>query len=234
VGRLPASTQALLARWFGKRVQPRATIRTPTPTLVVWLEQKAGSTSSPQGQVKALLADSSNFTSDTSMNCGGLGENLLSFEPGLWPSEAAWKLKCELKRFQGFVPGETFTFQGVPLEALSSTNQLKWTTNFGGATVTLSQVARRQDLLDFTFNVTGLTNGMYLDLLWARTDSSSDLESVSLDGSATDRRYHFRNLPAEARSADVTFAVHRGRWVEFMVKPEFGPGLLENQLPNRR
>ena len=38
-----------------------------------------------------------------------------NFSATLWPDEAAWKLKLELKRYAGFASNELVTFQNVPL-----------------------------------------------------------------------------------------------------------------------
>ena len=58
---------------------------------------------------------------------GSLEESYFSFEPGLWPSESAWKLRCEIKRAQGFDPGETFVFRGIPFGSLGATNEIRCT-----------------------------------------------------------------------------------------------------------
>ena len=62
----------------------------------------------------------------------------------------------------------------------------------------------------------------HLDLLSARTDTDTNLEVGSWESGTTERSYHFRTMPLDARTADFTFAVHQGRWVEFKVKPKSG------------
>ena len=59
--------------------------------------------------------------------------------PGLWPTEAAWKLKVEIKRTEGFRQEEIFMFNHVPLGALDRTNTIAWSTNVAGLTVTLPE-----------------------------------------------------------------------------------------------
>jgi hypothetical protein len=129
------------------------------------------------------------------------------------------------------------SFRNVPLGSLEGTNRIGWTTNFGWVTVTLVQVVRRapntnsswssDQLSQVHFSATGLTNDLHLDLLSAQTDGGTNLDSPSWSSGGTERTYSFRNIPSEAKTADFTFAVQRGRWVEFIVKPQIGPFSLE-------
>jgi hypothetical protein len=88
----------------------------------------------------------------------GEGKNLfVSFSPGLWTNESAWKLAFEIKRTSGFQPGEQFTFLQVPLGRLNETNRIGWTTNFNGMTVTLASIARRPPATQSRFSTTNVT-----------------------------------------------------------------------------
>jgi hypothetical protein len=179
----------------------------------------------------------------TSIGRGSYDQSYFTFEPGLWPSEAAWKLNCEIKRAQGFAPAEMFQFKSVPLGRVGTTNSLGWKTNFNGLSVTLDSVARREpntnsswsseDLSGARFTISGLTNGLHCDLITARTDSGSNVECVSWDSSGDSRGYWFRNIPPEATTVDFTFAVQRSRWVEFTAKPEVGLARLVCGAPGR-
>jgi hypothetical protein len=178
-----------------------------------------------------------NLTGTTSLGWGNYEDGYFTFEPALWPSEAAWKLRCELKRAKGFAPGETFTFRDVPLGKLGATNRIGWMTNFGGVSVTLEHVLRRaphtndswssSDLSHVSFTTAGLGNGLHLDLLSTRTDQGDDVNSSGWSSSAFVRTYNYRTLPLEAKTADFTFAVQRSQWVEFMLKPEVGTAQVE-------
>ena len=182
-----------------------------------------------------------NKAPSTSLGSGSLEESYFSFEPGLWPSESAWKLRCEIKRTRGFDPGETSVFRNIPLGSLGATNQIGCTTNFGGVTVTLDYIIRRapftnsswssDDLTQVRFATAVLSNGLHLDLVSARADTGTELESPSSSSSDNWRIYGYRNVPVEAKTADFTFAVQRGRWVEFTVKPEVGLARREYELP---
>jgi hypothetical protein len=173
-----------------------------------------------------------NKARNTSFGWGSLEEGFFSFEPGLWPSESAWKLRCEIKRARGFDPGETFVLRDIPLGSLDETNLIRRATNFSGVTVTLDHILRRapntnsswssKDLSQAQFTAVGLSNGLHLDLLSARTDTGTNLDCGSWSSGDRQRTYNYRNVPLEAKTADFTFAVQRSRWVEFTVKPEVG------------
>jgi hypothetical protein len=173
-----------------------------------------------------------NKARNTSLGWGSIEEGYFSFEPGLWPSESAWKLRCEIKRARGVDPGDTFVFRDIPLGSLGGTNQIRRATNFSGASVILDHTIRRapntnsswssEELSQVQFTTAGLTNGLHLDLLSARTDTGTNLDCGSWSSSDRQRTYNYRNVPLEAKTADFTFAVQRGRWVEFTVKPEVG------------
>jgi hypothetical protein len=178
-----------------------------------------------------------NRIKSNSTGWGGNDEDYFKFSPGLWPDEAAWKLRCEIKRVEGFKPEEQFTFRNVPLGELNRTNHVGWATNLSGVTVSLEHFYRRApntngswssgDVSHVRFTTTGLTNGLHFDLVAARTDAGTNLATGSWSSSGTGRTYHFSNVPLGAKTADLTFAVQQSRWVEFVVKPEIGTARLE-------
>jgi hypothetical protein len=178
-----------------------------------------------------------NKARNTSLGWGSFEEGYFSFEPGLWPSESAWKLRCEIKRVRGFDSGDTFVFRDIPFGSLGATNVISCATNFSGVSVILDHTIRRapntnsswssEELSQVQFTTAGLTNGLHLDLLSARTDTGTNLDCGSWSSGDRQRTYNYRNLPLEAKTADFTFAVQRGRWVEFIVKPEVGTARRE-------
>jgi hypothetical protein len=185
-----------------------------------------------------------NQAANTSLGWGSYEEEYFTFEPGLWPSETAWKLRCEIKRVEGFGPDETFVFRNVPLDRLDETNRIRWTTNFAGVAVTLEHILRRapntnnswssRDASDVQFTTVGLTNDLHLDLLSVRSDTGAQLKSGSWSRGGSSRNYTFRDIPLEANALDFVFAVQHGRWVEFTVKPEVGPLQLESRIKAKR
>jgi len=158
-------------------------------------------------------------------------DSYFTFTPGLWTNEAAWKLSCKLKRVEGFLPEEQFTFSLVPLGSLNTTNPLRWVTNFQGVTVTLEHIIRRppgndakpkpaSNMTQVEFRTSGLTNGLELDLVAARISGGKSLTRGSWSGGAERRNYEFWHVPVAASTVDFTFAVQTNRTVEFIVKPE--------------
>ena len=137
----------------------------------------------------------------------------------------------------------------MPLGGLGETNRLGWTTNFAGVTVTLDQIIRRTPTTANDFSWENMSHvqfswrgfdGVHLDLVSARTDTGRELERPlwswgnqrayfvrTLPANRGDIMHSLRNIPADARTADFTFAVQHSRWVEFMMKPEAGPLSIE-------
>lgn len=167
---------------------------------------------------------------NTGMSWAGSDNGSFSFMPGLWPNEAAWKLKLEINRSQGFRPEELFTFQRVPLGALDRTNTIAWTTNVAGVAVTLQYVHRRAPLTneawsstqlsEVHFTVTTPPTGTQVDLLRMVCDTGKTNHSDASSSSANQRDYCFRDIPLAAQTADFTFAIQQSRTVEFVVKPQ--------------
>jgi hypothetical protein len=161
---------------------------------------------------------------------GGNAVGLFSFTPGLWPTEAAWKLKLEIKRSEGFRPEEMFVFKHVPLGALGRTNTIAWATNVAGITVTLQSICRRapqtndswssSQISDVHFTISQPPAGTQLDLLRMVCDTGITNHSDSWGSSSNERDYYYRDIPLAAQTADFTLAVQQSRTVEFTVKPQ--------------
>jgi hypothetical protein len=187
--------------------------------------------------VDAELSDATgNRLHCTGTGWGGESEDYFTFEPGLWLSESAWKLKCEIKRIKGFAPEELLVFKDVPLGRLQATNRVGWTTNLSGVSVTFDYISRRppqtnntwssDKMSDAHFIIHGLTNGLLLDLVNASADNGTNLQFPSWSSSGSEQNYYLKNIPLDATTADFTFAVHRSQAVDFLVKPEVGMARL--------
>ena len=167
--------------------------------------------------------------------------DVFEFSPGLWTSEAAWKMRVEIRRNQGFAPVELFTFRNVPLGEVDQTNHFGWSTNVNGVTVILDHLIRRppptgngwssSQLSEASFRLTGLINDLHVDLVETRTDAGTKVECVGWNTSDDLQTRSFRDVPTGAKTLDFTFAVHEGRWVEFVVKPETGRTRFEYPAP---
>lgn len=194
---------------------------------------------------RVVLSDAtSNRVSSTSMNITGFEGEAFAFAPGLWTNETAWKLDCEIKRVKGFAPNELFTFKNIPLGSLDQTSQYGWTTNFNGVTVTLDTFVRRMPMTNKLwsstmlstahFSVSGATNDLYIDWVETRTDQGASVESAGGSSSSLGSQERwFLDIPVDAKTLDITFAVHQGRSVEFLVKPDSGPARFEMPAPSR-
>jgi hypothetical protein len=179
-----------------------------------------------------------NAISNTTMSWDGAEANF-AFSPSLWPGEKAWRLKLELKRRKGFSEEEQLHFTGVPLGAIGGTNVLSISTNHSSIHVTLAEVIRRAALTNDSWSSSELSQvkflhsplpaGMHMDLINAVTDGGVTLEAGSWSSSNNERSYQFRNIPADAKTADFTFVIQRSIVAEFTVKPELAePASVDN------
>jgi hypothetical protein len=187
----------------------------------------------------AELSDATgNSAHSSSMSWSG-GSPTFAFMPSLWPGEAAWKLKMELKRTEGFRPEEIFTFKKVPLGDLDRTNTVGWSTNVAGVTVTLQSIFRRAPMAKDTwssslmskvnFTLSSLPEGTQLDLLRMVCDTGKTNLPESWGSSSNQRDYSYHGIPLDARTADFTFAIQQSRMVEFTVKPDLPPAKAESK-----
>jgi hypothetical protein len=157
-------------------------------------------------------------------------ESGFSLQSGLWPSEKAWKLKFEIAQTSGFAPDTLLTFKNVPLGPVNSSIAVGWITNFAGVTLTLQRITRcppNTNALNTPLPLSNvkLTNsqlpaGTRLDLLRIAYDQGTTDPSESFSFSDNERNYSLSRIPLDAKTADITFAVHQSRFVEFTVHPE--------------
>ena len=169
-----------------------------------------------------------------SLTWGGLGKDWISFSPGLWTNESAWKLVFGLKRTSGFRAAELLKFENVPLGELNQSNRLDWSTNAHGVALKLTSLLRRAPAMEnllsrsnlsvVEFELSNLTNRQHLDLVEAVTDDGTHLnaahQATGRRGTNYVRTYQFGNIPRKATTASFTFAVQSERTVEFKAKPE--------------
>jgi hypothetical protein len=146
----------------------------------------------------------------------------------LWPDEAAWRLKLELKRASGFAPEEIVTFKNVPVPAMGTTNHPGLTKSAGGIQVALTKFVRRPNLTgngmdasQVTIELPGKLKGVDLDFLDLQTDAGqAEIYSTSpMDFACV---VYLKSIPANAKTMDFTFVVQKTRSVEFLVKPPKG------------
>jgi hypothetical protein len=179
-----------------------------------------------------------NVVKNSSLSTGGDG-SATSFNPSLWPCETAWKLKILYRRKAGFVADELFAFPDIALPKAGITNKVGWSTNVNGCRVTIAEVcvktptspnswtSRDSSYLKVTHSP--LAENMYLDLgeVWFDNERGN---YAGWSSSGQERQYWLREIPAEAKTLRVVFAVHQGRALEFIAKPEL---LKESSAGNR-
>ncbi len=152
-----------------------------------------------------------------------------AFSPSLWPSEAAWKVRLQFKRKAGFASEELFAFPEIALPEAGVTNKVGWSTNVNGCRVTIAEVCRKtqasanswssRDSSYLKVTHSPLPENMYLDLGEVWIDDEKGITS-GWSSRGQERRYWLRQIPAGAKTLRVVFAVHQGRTMEFMAKPE--------------
>jgi hypothetical protein len=192
----------------------------------------------------AQLSDATgNVLPSTSFGSQTAG-NLRTFTmgPSLWRDEKAWKLRLEIKRERGFAPEELATFKDVPLPTVNGTNDFSMPTTKNGASITLNRIIRRQpftgdawsssDLSEMRLVHSALPAGLHCDLVRVRTNDGKEVKYPSSLSSNKERTYHLQDVPLESKTIDITFAIHRSRFVEFFVSPALDEALEAiDQLP---
>jgi hypothetical protein len=162
-------------------------------------------------------------------------EEVTHYQWGLWPDEAAWKLRVEFSRTSGFADGETWTVENIPVQPGKMNDFWNYGRNrkaaaFAEATVNgvhLKLFPARQ----FTDRSPGTEpsgafliqadrpiDGMRMTLMKVTDDQGHDFQTWNWGRGGTDYRFGLREL-GNARSLNLTLALHTSRFVEFAAKP---------------
>jgi len=153
-----------------------------------------------------------------------------SFEGTLWPDEAAWRLKLELKHASGFGPEEIVTFKNVPVPAMGTTNNTPISKNAGGIQIVLTRFVRWPETMMnprgggqmasyITVELPGKPKGVALDFLSMKADAGKPEKYGSSEPDIFSYTVGVKSIPANAKTMDFTFVVQKTRAVEFLVKP---------------
>lgn len=159
----------------------------------------------------------------------GNTEKHFTMGPTLWPSEAAWRLKLELKRTAGFAPDELAVFHDLTVPTIGGTNKPSLTNMVNGVEIDVTKFLRAPDITGSSWNSNNasdihvhhstLPKDMSFDFVRAETDDHRQLEVVSRSWSDNDYDVGFKSIPTNATRLNLTYAVQKTRTVEFMVKP---------------
>jgi hypothetical protein len=171
------------------------------------------------------------------------GDPTMTYQWGLWPEEKAWKLRVEMSRTSGFSNSEIWAVSNVPLKK-GAWNDL-WNYNYVGgnrrantnapaAETTLQGVHLKiypALQLDQNFGMGQKSGGFRVSVdpplpdgyrmsLVEVTDENGHKLPPSWGPNNNDNNYVFQ-LPdiRNAKSLNLTIAVHQSRFVEFTVKP---------------
>lgn len=159
--------------------------------------------------------------------------DFLSFGGALWPGEAAWKMRVEFSRIADFAPDEIFGFTNVIVPGATQVIKLDDAVKVGGKEVRLIAISgnKAQQPEPYKWGgVNGQVNlsiqfgplpGYRLTLLKVTDDAGREVhfQNPTYPG----EKWHVYGVKAakEAKRLDFTFALHKSRFVEFQVKPEF-------------
>jgi hypothetical protein len=168
-------------------------------------------------------------------------ESVMTYQWGLWPDEPAWKLRVEFSKQSGFSDDELWSVTNVPVNAGSQ--QDLWNYNGGRNNRTSSAFAvttlngiqlKMYPVIQFTDQNSGdgekpggfrvesdqPLDGMQMTLVKATDERGREVQSWSGQGwGGNSRQLEFQNL-RNAKTLDITIALHKSRFVEFTVKPQ--------------
>jgi hypothetical protein len=161
-----------------------------------------------------------------STNIGGRLE--AGFSAALWASENTWRLNVEFSRRRDFAPEEMVSANAVPIPEPGGQTPVNTQWGVQGATLSLKTIERARPQIGGFRGINPNTEvrlvlipaeAKRLTLVKAVDDQGRDIPHLrgytNPPGS-----YSFRlEVPREARTVDLTFAVHESRFVEFLAKP---------------
>lgn len=164
------------------------------------------------------------------------GDPMTVYQWGLWPDEPAWKVRFEFSRTSGFREDELWNVQGVPLAADKMQNFWNYngrsrTNTFAEATVNGVQL-KIFPAKKFTDQSGGMgqieggvivqtkrqLDGMRMTLVSVTDDQGRTIQPMSWSWGGTEYRFGLREL-GDAKTLNLTVALHKSRFVEFTVKP---------------
>ncbi len=163
-------------------------------------------------------------------------EEVTLYQWGLWPEEPAWKLRVEFSRTSGFTDGELWTVENIPLQA--GKMQDFWSygrnrkdaafaeTTLNGVHLKLFPARQFTDQENMRGSIeAGLaiqsdrpTDEMRMTLVKVTDDQGHEIMPMNWGWGGNDHRFGLREL-GNAKSLNLTLALHRSRFVEFTVKP---------------
>jgi hypothetical protein len=142
-------------------------------------------------------------------------------QPHLWPVETGWKLRVGFSQASNFVASELWTLRGLPLDGRSITNMIAFTNGAGVVLRYLGQARHRSFKEDhhFNFGVIPERNDYRVTLVSAVDEQGKPAKGEPSFESS--REWTFaRDASTNATSMDLTVALHRTRYFDFLVRPQ--------------
>ena len=198
----------------------------------------------------AELSDATGNVLSSSSNVSSSGDNVSPmtfsgeyrlFIPGtLWPDEAAWRLKLELKRKSGFAPDEFVTYKDAPVPKIGTTNFIPVTNMVGGVQIALKEFVENGDRTNIRYprgtnasfavndhtpetmvavELPGHPEGVAVDFVRMIADTGEIFEKHGNSWRPFYRGASLKFIPTNAQTVDITWVVQKVRSVEFLVKP---------------
>jgi hypothetical protein len=243
-GTVPATADGIR----GLRCQPAApgqdmetifdvSFNSPRGTNEAWMLQSAELSDATGNLLRKAQFISSSTLSPDRVRPQPSGRTTCSeyFDGTLWPDEAAWRLKLEVKRCFGFATNELAVFRNVPIPELGTPHFTPITNIIGGMQVMLThfihraninkmeatELWRRRDLAsEIRVELPGKPSGVALDFVSVTADHGVAEQSFpSFDRGAAYYVLLLKTIPTNAQTMSFTWALQKPRTVEFLVKP---------------
>ncbi len=186
-------------------------------------------------QVETFDATGNHVTTGCSSHWDN-GEEVALFQPGLWPDEPVWKVRVEFSRTSGFSDDELWSVPNVPLQPgnaqeawlypIRNRNAVFVETTLNGVHLQLFPVMQSTNQPNMRGPMEGLLvlragsplAGARLNLLKLTDERGHEIRAMNWGAGGSDYRYLLQGL-GSAKSLNLTLALHRSRFVEFMAKP---------------
>jgi hypothetical protein len=173
-------------------------------------------------------------------------DDTVVYQYGLWPDEAAWKLRVEFSQQSDFADSELWSAQNIPVQPgrqrdfnnfsarRTNTNSVFAETDLNGYHLKIFSPMQFTDAGQnaylqggLTIQVTPtLTAGMRLTLVKLTDDQTNDIVNMNngtmMDAKSATYHYGLRDVFG-ATNLNLTIALHKSRFVEFTAKPEKAP-----------
>jgi hypothetical protein len=172
-------------------------------------------------------------------------EGTTTYQWGLWPDEAAWKVRFEFSKKSGYDENELWKVQNIPFQPgkqqdfynynnnRRNTNTVFAETDLNGVHLKVYPAKQFDDVQPNSQPQGGLTisanpsppSGMRMDIKMT-DDQGANVEFWNNgtwgDGKSTTYRYGLRDI-AGATNLNLSISMHKSRYVEYTVKPGIAP-----------